>query len=143
MSAKYTYYTSGEEVVEPKLLTTLVNITITNTGDEAGTDLGFYIKTPSTAGSFDYQATDAPVTNYFDIIKQGDLGFGLVVHQGAEQITIDSENGSNALNKIPLTVGSGVAGNILAVGETISIILSITFSPSYPNKNVYVDFILE
>lgn len=143
MSAEFTYYSSGIEIEEPKLLTALINMTITNTGDEAGTELGFYLRTPSSAGSFDYPATDAPVTNYFDLIKQGDLGYGIVLHQGVNTYTFDSTNGSSALNKIPLVIGSGTSGNIIPVGDSINITLSVSFDPTFDSKTLYIDFVIE
>ena len=143
MSAEYTYYINSEVATDPQELVTSLVITIVNSGDLTGTDLGFYLKVASNTGPFDYPSTDSPATNLMDILAQGNDNEGIVIDQNGNTTTFDSGAGSNYSNRIPLTIGSGTDGDELASGASIEVTLTLSFSVGTPSKNFYIDLVIE
>jgi hypothetical protein len=144
MSAEYTYYVS--EVVASEVQELIVSfsmtLTIANTGDLTGSDLGFYLQVASSNGPFEYPSTDSPAINLVDILAQGASGYGLTIDQDGTITRFTDEAGSSYGTRIPLTAGSGTDGDQLAPGATVEVILSLTFEAGTPSKNFYVDLVI-
>jgi len=143
MAAELTWYEDSLEVDEPRTVSTTKTFTIKNVGDETATELGFYISVASSNGSFEFPSTDSPDINYSDIISQGNIGYGLTIQQSSTTTRILSGVGDTYPTRIPLVLGSGTAGDELAVNEEVTIVVTVTFSPSFGAKNLYVDLFLE
>lgn len=144
MAAEYTIYISGIEADEPVTLELLSGktLTIKNTGDETGTELGFYLQMASSNGPFEYPSTDSPAVNLNDILSQGNAGYGLTITQGVITTRFTSSVGNSYPSRIPLTVGEGSLGNQLAVNSSCTVELNLTFEPGSTAKSYYVDLIL-
>lgn len=143
MSATYSWYISSTEVDEPSALTTSQTYTVTNTGDEKGVSIGFYIKQASTMGSIEYPSVDSPSVNLTDILSQGNAGYGLSIEQDSDITIFTSTTGSDSSNKIPFTLGSGSNFDELEVGASATITLNLSFSPGTDSKTFYVDLVME
>lgn len=144
MAVEFTIYIDGVEAEEPVTLETISGktLTIKNTGDVTGTDLGFYLQVASTTGPFEYPSVDSPAVNYNDILAQGNNGYGLTIKQGLTTTRFLSGVGDSYSNRIPLTIGEGTLGDELAVNSSFEIELNLTFTPGSAAKSYYVDLIL-
>lgn len=145
MAAEFTYTQESIEVDEPLLLenTETVSLLVENTGDVAGTSLGFYLRSASTNGSFDYPSVDSPSVNLVDLIKEGNNGYGLVITQGLTSTRFEDGIGDSYDTRIPLVIGTGTLSDEMEVGSSVEIELSLSFDPSISVKNLYIDFVLE
>lgn len=144
MSAEYTYYINAAVAadVEELLTTESLTVTIVNTGDVTGYELGFYLGVASNDGPFEYPSTDSPASNLVEIIALGQEGYGLAITQASNTTTFAEGVGDGYSTRIPLTIGSGVSGNELAPGESIDVILTLTFPVGVDSKNFYVDLVI-
>lgn len=145
MAAEYQIFYASESIEEPFEIengSSFVFV-IENVGDETGTNIGFYIKTPSSLGDVDYPSLDSPALNYEDIISQGNNGYGLTITQGLSTTRIMSGTGDTFLTKIPLTIGSGDNLNQLEPGSSIEVTLEFNLDPTEVSKNLYIDFMVE
>lgn len=145
MAAEYIYYISSEVPDEPvdMVTSTVYTIIITNIGDEAGVDLGFYISIPSTMGEVIYPSATTPTENFSEVLYQGGEGYGLSLTQGLTVTTFETGIGDSGTTKIPLVLGSGATLDELAVGASITVDLTVTFKPGTPSETLYVDVVLE
>jgi hypothetical protein len=141
MSAEYTYYVNSDVAadVQELLTTESMTVTVVNTGDVTGTDLGFYLKVASNNGPFEYPSTESPATNLIDLIFMGQSGYGLAITQGSTTITFEDGVGDSYETRIPLTIGSGINGDELAAGESVDVVLTLTLDVGMPSVNLYVD----
>ena len=144
MSAEYTYYIGSEVADDPVKLTNITTlvVTIVNSGDLTGTDLGFYLKVASNDGPFDYPSTDSPATNLADIIAQGLADYGITITQGLIETRFEPGVGDSYETRIPLTVGTGTNTDEIAAGATIDITLELSFASGTDSKNFYVDLVI-
>lgn len=144
MSAEYTYYVNSDVAGDVQELLTAgsLTITITNTGDVTGYDLGFYLKVASNDGPFEYPSTESPATNLVEIVAFGQAGNGLVITQDSVSTIFAEGVGDGYETRIPLTVGSGTIGDELAPGESVDVVLTLSFPGGTLSQNFYVDLVI-
>jgi hypothetical protein len=143
MSAEYTYYVNAVIAdIEELETSSSLTVTITNTGDVAGTDLGFCLQVASNDGPFEYPSTNSPAINLVDIIAFGEAGYGVAITQASATTTFAENIGDSYETRIPLSIGSGSSANELAPGSSVDVILSLTLPGGIPSQNFYVDLVI-
>jgi hypothetical protein len=145
MSAEFIWQQDSISVNEPVTVENVISevFTIRNTGDEAGTTLGFYLRLASSDGPFEFPSTESPGTNLVDIVRQGNLGYGLTITQGLFTTRFETGVGDSRTNKIPLIIGTGTNLDEIEINSIIEVTIDLTFEPSLGARNFYVDFVLE
>lgn len=137
----------GETIYDPEVVdSTPVQITVSNLGDTALTNLGFYIVPATNMGDVDNPADYPPHTDYQDLMSWGakaELGLsaqgGLVVtvpqNDGTFNGYVTRSAGSTYRNKIPFID--------LAAGDSAVFTIEFEIPPGAPARRFFIDLKLE
>ncbi|MHA2062809.1 MAG: hypothetical protein ACXABY_00270 [Candidatus Thorarchaeota archaeon] len=117
-----------------------------NTGTNSAQEIGFYLRPATLEGDVDNPSTDGVLADWYDVLTKGSASGspspGWAITQGAVTTRFTHSAGDSAEDPIPLTVGSGTAGDTLAPGEEIE--LQFTYNPEAgdPTRRLYAEIAL-
>lgn len=141
-----TFTIAGETIYDPVLLTSSVAINVTNYGDEALSNLGFYIVPATSIGDVDFPADSPPETDYEDLITwgtQADLGD---IPQGGLYLMVPTNDGEFS-GYITRTQGAVFTNKIsvkdMAAGEIVEFSIEFETPTGVPARRFYIDCRIE
>ena len=140
MAVELVWKSAGALIEEPEPLTAglVSTVTLTNNGDNYATEVGFYLEKATLEGDVDNPSTVGILSDWYDILTWGAVvATGLSITQGATTTQFTHNLGCNSVAPIPLSIGSGLSGDTLGPGESVTLSLLLVPPGGTPARRLY------
>jgi hypothetical protein len=140
---------SGDTIYDPLTLVSSVvmELRVTNMGDEDLTDLGFYLVPSTDIGDVDNPSEVPAETDFQDVLSWGQAVFLGEEVAGGIKITCDPDGSGDETTYFTRAAGASGATKIplldLDSGDNALFSLELETPPGVPSRRLYVDLVLE
>lgn len=122
-------------------------IQVTNYGSALLENLGFYIRTATTAGDVDRPATYAPSTDYQDLLTWGTRTVAGSAVSGGLIVTLPQTSVADITSYVTRTQGANASNKLafqdLDPGESAEFTIEFETPPAFTTRRIFIDIGIE